>query len=137
MQVEQVCVKRNGLAGDWQEDRKHHGGPDRAICMYALERIEALQEEGHPVFPGATGENIVTSGLPWDEVRPNVKLQIGKKVLLEVSDYTSPCKTIAAVFIAGDFSRISQKIHPGWSRVYLRVLKEGSIRVGDSIKLIS
>lgn len=31
--------------------------------------------------------------------------------------------------------RISQKKHPGWSRVYARVLQVGTIKIGDSVTL--
>ena len=39
-----------GLAGDWQTDRVHHGGPDRALCLWSLEVIEVLAAAGHPVI---------------------------------------------------------------------------------------
>jgi MOSC domain-containing protein YiiM len=45
-----------------------------------------------------------------------------------------PCKTIKASFIDGKFIRIAQKLHPGWSRVYARVLSEGQIHFGDPSK---
>jgi MOSC domain-containing protein YiiM len=28
---------------------------------------------------------------------------------------------------------VSQQANPGWSRLYARVLKEGTVRVGDSV----
>jgi MOSC domain-containing protein YiiM len=31
-----------GLAGDRQRDTRHHGDPDRALCLFSLEVIEAL-----------------------------------------------------------------------------------------------
>jgi len=27
-------------------------------------------------------------------------------------------------------------VHPGWSRLYARVLKEGEVRLGDSVRVI-
>ena len=47
-----------GLEGDRHRNRKLHGGPDRALCLFSLERIEALQAEGHPIEPGTLGENL-------------------------------------------------------------------------------
>ncbi len=55
--------------------------------------------------------------------------------LLEIMSYTSPCKYNAQWFVGGDFSRISQKLHPGWSRVYARVLEAGVVRSGDSVSV--
>ena len=53
-----------------------------------------------------------------------------------MASFTAPCKTIKASFIEGRFARISQKLHPGWSRVYARVLTEGEIRSGGPVEVI-
>ncbi len=124
-----------GLLGDAQNDTKHHGGPERAVCVYALERIRALQAEGHPIDIGTAGENLTVEGLDWDLVVPGARLRVGGQVLLEVASFTNPCKTIKASFIDGRFVRIAQKFSPGWSRVYARVISEGEIRLGDPIEL--
>ena len=57
--------------------------------------------------------------------------------MLEVTRYTSPCFKIAPVFLGREYSRVSQKRNPGWSRVYTRVLVEGSLRAGDPIRVLS
>ena len=124
-----------GLEGDGQDDIKHHGGPDRAVCIYSLERIHSLQSEGHPIDVGTVGENITVEGIDWDLVVPGVRLQVGNGVVLEIDSFTDPCKTIRGSFIDGKFVRISQKLHPGWSRVYARVLSEGQIHFGDPVEL--
>jgi len=124
----------DGLAGDVQRDRKYHGGPERAICLFSLERITALAHEGHHIAPGATGENITVSGIDWDLVVPGARLEIGE-ILLEIASYTKPCKTIRHVFAEEKFTRMSQKLHPGWSRVYARVLRSGRVTTGDQVTL--
>jgi MOSC domain-containing protein YiiM len=126
-----------GVAGDAHRDREHHGGPERAVCLYPVEALEALQLEGHPAFPGALGENLTVHGLDWAAVVPGRVLQVGERLLLQVTRYTSPCANIAAAFLDRDYSRVSQKRHPGWSRVYTRVLAEGTIRRGDPVRLLS
>ncbi|HWH08656.1 MAG TPA: MOSC domain-containing protein, partial [Candidatus Thermoplasmatota archaeon] len=55
-----------GLEGDKVRHPRIHGGPERALCLYALERILALQAEGGTLFPGALGENVTLVGLDWD-----------------------------------------------------------------------
>jgi MOSC domain-containing protein YiiM len=128
-------VSRLGLEKDTQDDKKHHGGPERAVCVYSLERIRSLQTEGHPIDIGTVGENVTVEGIDWDRIVPGVRIKIGDQVLLEVASFTNPCKTIRASFIAGEFTRIAQKLHPGWSRVYARVIREGQIRFGDSVEV--
>lgn len=131
--VAAAWVDENGVEGDWQNDRKHHGGPDRAVCVYALEVIEALAAEGHPIFPGSTGENLTLAGLDWGAVQPGDRLEVGE-LELEVTSFTSPCKTISGSFRDGAQKRISQRLFPGWSRVYARVLQPGRIAVGDEVQ---
>ncbi len=134
--VADAKVSLLGLLGDAQNDTKGHGGPERALCVYSLERIHSLQQEGHPIDVGTVGENVTVEGIDWDLVVPGVQLKVGDEVLLEVASFTNPCKTIKASFIDGRFVRIAQKLHPGWSRVYARVLSEGEIHFGDPIEVI-
>ncbi|HEY8310086.1 MAG TPA: MOSC domain-containing protein, partial [Gemmatimonadaceae bacterium] len=124
-----------GFVGDGHDDRKHHGGPDRAVCIYAAELIDSLRAEGHPIFAGSAGENLTVSGLDWVEMVPGVRLRIGR-VLIEVTSYTSPCKTIRRSFINGRFQRISQITNPGWSRVYCKVLATGLVKRGDLVGIV-
>jgi MOSC domain-containing protein YiiM len=130
----EASVTVDGLVGDRQRDRRYHGGPQRAVSLYSLERIRALQAEGHPVDVGTMGENLTVAGLDWSRVGPGVRVTVGA-VLLEVTKDAPPCKTIAASFRDGAFTRAAQKVHPGWSRFYARVLREGTVRVGDPVAL--
>lgn len=126
-------VTRLGVEGDAQRDAEHHGGPERALCLFALERIEALRAEGHPIEPGTLGENVTVAGLDWATVRPGDLLRLGADVLIQVTRFTSPCMNVQAAFLDGDYARVSEKRHPGWSRVYARVLAPGEIRPGDAV----
>lgn len=125
-----------GLSGDVQRDRRHHGGLERALCLFSLDHILALQAEGHPIYPGATGENVTIAGLDWTALMPGVRLQLGPEVQVEVTGYASPCSNITAAFRDGAINEISQKKYPGRSRVYSRVLRTGAIRPGDRVVLV-
>jgi MOSC domain-containing protein YiiM len=130
-------VREQGLSGDRQRNRRVHGGPFRAVCLYSLEVIERLRAQGHPILPGAVGENLTVSGLDWSLVHPGVRLRVGETVLLEVTKFTAPCDTIAPAFIDGDFPRIAVQRAPFESRVYARVLTTGSVRAGDTIEIVT
>jgi MOSC domain-containing protein YiiM len=134
--VETVTVVANGIAEDRQADRKAHGGPLRAICLYSAERLAALAAEGHNLYPGHLGENVTVEGVDWSLVVPGVLLHLGDEVQCEVTAYTTPCWKNARWFVDGDFSRILQDKHPGWSRVYARVLQGGTLRRGDGVAVI-
>lgn len=134
--VRQAFITAAGVQGDRQRDLVHHGGPERAVCLYPLEHILALQAEGHPVFPGSVGENLTLSGLDWSQMIPGKRLQVGEQVVLEVTRYTQPCNNLHEFFLDGNFTRISQTQYPGWSRVYARVLRDGVVTTGDPVIFI-
>jgi MOSC domain-containing protein YiiM len=122
-----------GLRGDAHRDIEHHGGPERALCLFSMELIDALSCDGHPIAPGAIGENITVEGIPWKTVEPGARYRLGDRVVIQITSYTSPCLNIRRNFLGHDYSRVGQKRHPGWSRVYARVLATGEIRCGDPV----
>jgi MOSC domain-containing protein YiiM len=132
--VAAATITPAGVHGDRQRDLRNHGGPERAVSLFAAEVIAALAAEGHPIRAGTTGENLTISGLRWSEVVPGAELTVGPVRLL-VTRYVTPCRNIEASFVGGEFARISEKLHPGFSRVYARVLESGVVRVGDAVRL--
>ena len=131
-----VAVRRTGLEGDRQRDLEYHGGPDRAVSLFSLELIEALRAEGHPIAVGTIGENLTLSGLDWKTLAPGMRLETGE-VALELMSHAAPCRKIAGSFSDRVFTRVAEKAHPGWSRFYARVLKEGTLRVGDRVRVVA
>ena len=124
----------NGVEGDRQRDLRFHGGPNRAVALYSLDLIQILQDEGHPIAPGTIAENLTLAGVDWSLMVPGARVQVGE-VELELTAYASPCRKIAGSFSDEDSTRVSQKVHPGWSRLYAKVLHEGRIATGDKISL--
>jgi MOSC domain-containing protein YiiM len=129
-------ITEDGVEGDRQRDLEHHGGPERAVCLFAMERIRDLQHEGHAIVPGAVGENVTVEGIDWSAVTPRSRILLGDAVALEVTRYTSPCLNIKGAFVEGNYARISQKRHAGWSRVYARVLVPGVVKTGDPVRVL-
>ena len=134
--VFEALVTERGVDGDRQNDWRFHGGADRAVVLFSLDIIRALQAEGHPIGIGTVGENLTVSGLDWAQVTPGRELRIGP-VRLQVTEYASPCRAVGGSFLDDAFVRISQKVHPGWSRVCARVLAGGVVRPGQSIELVT
>ena len=130
-------IRVEGLLGDGHRDREHHGGPERAVCLYAMELIEGLRAEGHTVDPGSLGENLTLEGVDWESLAPEACVRVGDHVVLQITRYTSPCFNIQRAFVGGQFARVSQKRHPGWSRVYARVVRPGRVRPGDRVEVLT
>ena len=47
--VFQAKVSKEGVEGDRQNNLKVHGGPDRAVCLFSVDLIELMQDEGHSI----------------------------------------------------------------------------------------
>ena len=133
--VAESSVGELGLEGNAVANPDIHGGPERAVCLYSLEVIEALAAEGHPIAPGTAGENVTLRGIDWALVQPGARIALGDDVELEITRFTTPCATIRGSFKDGDSNRIHQNLHPGWSRAYARVLRGGRLRAGDTARL--
>ena len=127
-----VEVDRRGVVGDTQAERKHHGKPLQALSLWSGDVIDALRAEGHPVYPGAAGENVTVSGIDWATIRPGVRIDVGT-VRAEVSAFATPCAKNAQWFSDRNFKRIDHDLHPGWSRAYAWVIEGGVIAPGDAV----
>jgi MOSC domain-containing protein YiiM len=131
--VPEVTIGRDGVAGDRQRNRTHHGRPWQAVCLWSAEVVDAFASAGHPVAYGAAGENVTVAGLPWAEVLPAVRLQVGA-ALLEVTAFAIPCTHNARWFADGDVDRMHHDRGPV-SRVYAWVLEPGTVATGDAVVL--
>jgi MOSC domain-containing protein YiiM len=127
-----AVIGRRGLEGDQQAERRHHGRPWQAVCLWSAEVIDDLRAEGHSVHPGAAGENITVSAIDWATIRPGVRVQVGT-ALTEISSFAEPCSKNAQWFVGGNFRRMHHGLHPGWSRAYAWVLDPGAVAPGDAV----
>jgi MOSC domain-containing protein YiiM len=133
--VLEAVITTTGVEGDRQRNLKFHGGPDRALCLFSQDLIERLQDEGHSIEAGSSGENLTLAGLDWEKLKPGARLHVGPAVQVEIVSYTTPCDQNARWFRDGDYKRVSQRKNPGWSRLYARVLVEGLVRPGDEVTI--
>jgi MOSC domain-containing protein YiiM len=128
--VDALHVAYDGVVGDRQASRRHHGAPFQALCLWHAETIDQLAADGHPITYGDAGENVTISALDWPAVRPGVRLRMGS-VLCEISSHAEPCSKNAQWFSDGNFSRIHDRNGP-WSRMYATVIEPGGISVADT-----
>lgn len=133
--IPEARVTGRGMEGDRQAHREIHGGPDRALCLFAMEEIEAMQAQGHPIVPGSIGENVTVRGLDWKTIEPGMRLRLGDAEVY-ITKFTTPCHQIRGAFSDQDIRRVSQDHCPGRSRVYARVMKPGTLRVGDEVEVV-
>ena len=131
--VESAAIDFTGLVGDRQRTRFHHGRPWQALCLWSSEVIASFAADGHPVFPGAAGENVTIAGIDWSVVRPGVRFRIGG-ALCEASLWALPCASNKPWFMGGEFQLMHHERGPV-SRMYAAVLEPGPVAVGDDVVL--
>ena len=130
--VSEANVGELGLEGDRQKHTKVHGGPERALCLFSLEVMEKLQREGHPIYPGSTGENVLIAGLDWAALKSGTRIALGD-VIVELTRTAEPCKNIAASFIDRRFKRLEA---PNEMRWYCRIVQTGHVRVAMPVRVL-
>ena len=134
--VDSANILKNGVKGDFNRVRDSRGGdPDRAVCIFSLERINEMKQEGHPIEIGSTGENLTIQGVDWNTLVEGARLEIGD-VILELSEPCAPCSKIGESFIERRFGRVDHEQEFGWSRWLARVVRGGSVSIGDSVNII-
>jgi MOSC domain-containing protein YiiM len=101
--------------------------------MYAASHYPKWESElGRPMGPGAFGENLTVDGLDEDAACIGDVLEIGA-VRLEVSQPRQPCATLARRHQVPDMITVVHRNgRSGW---YLRVLSEGVLQAGQSIRV--
>jgi MOSC domain-containing protein YiiM len=132
--VESGWINHAGLVGDHQAERRYHGRPFQALCLWSLEVIDRLAADGHPIAPGCAGENVTLAGLDWAAVGAGARLRIGD-ALAEVSFPAVPCAKQTRWFTDGDFARISHARNPHLARWYAWVREPGEVRPGSAVVL--
>ena len=133
--VESIEVKTLGIKDEIIRDKKHHGGADKAVCLLSQDVLQQLQNNGHPIAGGSTGENILID-VSFESLQPGVQLKF-HEVELEITMAASPCKTISDSFIGQNFNELSDKKYPGRTRWYARVLVEGTIHEDELVTINS
>jgi hypothetical protein len=132
--VDAADITHDGMSGDRQGNRKHHGRPFQALCLWSADVIDELAGEGHPIAAGSAGENLTVAGLDWSALRPGTLLRIGT-ALTEVSFPATPCRHQTQWFTDGDFRRIDHDRNPQWTRWYAWVREPGTVATGDSVEV--
>ncbi len=132
--ITEAVVGPGGIDGDGQNNRRNHGRPWQALCLYSSDLLDVLRTEGHPIVPGGAGENVTISGVDWSRMRGGLTIEIGD-VRLRTSSPAAPCHKIGDCFVERDWNRIDHVDRPGWSRWYASVLTGGTIVPGDRITI--
>jgi MOSC domain-containing protein YiiM len=115
----------HGLVGD-----AHAGNWHRQVSLLGIESIDKMKAMGvEGLCTGKFAENLTTEGLELWKLPIGTKLEIGETIQ-EVTQIGKECHTKCAIY-----HQVGNCVMPT-DGIFTKVLKEGTIRPGDIIKVI-
>jgi MOSC domain-containing protein YiiM len=114
-----------GIAGD-----RKGGHPSRQLNLLSLEWLEARRREGYRTGPGQFGEQLIVKGLDVLSLNPGDRVQLGDEAVVEITKPRTGCLRLAAA------QRQAEELDVGSIGMMARVVDGGTIRVGDSAKVL-
>lgn len=132
---EPITLTKTGVVGDAVMDLKHHGGLDKACYLYSTDHYAFWKEKFPDLYWtwGMFGENLTVEGLNETEINIGDTFSIGSAVV-QVSEPRRPCSVLGIRFGTQNMVKLfNNSAYPG---IYVRVLEEGKIKVGDELKLL-
>jgi MOSC domain-containing protein YiiM len=129
------AVSPTNVDGDRQSDLRVHGGPDKAVYVYAAEDVGWWEGElGRALRHGTFGENLtVETARPLGDSLLGDRWAIGS-ALFEVSQPRLPCYKLGIRM--GDMGFVRRFAEARRFGLYLRVIRPGEIGAGDTISLV-
>ncbi|WP_313802807.1 MOSC domain-containing protein [Cytobacillus sp.] len=120
--------------GDGQGDLVHHGGREKAVCVYPYEHYPFWENElNRPLEYGSLGENLTIKGLLETDVCIGDVFELGKAIV-QVSQPRQPCYKLTIRHGVPDMLLKVQQT--GYTGFYFRVLAEGVVSKDDGLSLL-
>jgi MOSC domain-containing protein YiiM len=131
-----VMLRSLNLDGDRQADLSVHGGISKAAYAYPAEHYEYWKTELPDMrLPyGMFGENFSTEGLLEDNVNVGDRFRVGEAEVM-ATEPRMPCYKLGIKFGRADI--LKKFLTSQRTGLYFAVLKEGQVKSGDSIELLS
>lgn len=132
--AEPIFLGKESVHGDTISQRSVHGGVDKACYLFSAKHYDYWKNK-YPHLPwdwGMFGENLTVSDLDESKLRIGDRFSIGEAVV-EVSEPREPCYKLGIRF--GHQKIIQDFITHGYPGTYVRVLKEGSVKAGDDLRM--
>lgn len=130
-----IYLGNQQILNDEVSDRKHHGGEFKACYLFSADQYEYWKN----LYPnldwewGMFGENLTVSGFNEEDISIGDIYEIGS-ALVQVTQPREPCFKFGVKF--GNQEVLKQFIEHGFPGTYVRILKEGFVKTGDTLKLV-
>lgn len=133
IETESIELGMTSFAGDIVQDKKHHGGNDKAICCYNSDHFLKWENElGFRLGPAAFGENLTLTGDSALETNVFIgdRYQLGEAIV-EVAEPRGPCYVIGIRYNYKQFPVHLQQT--GLTGYYLRTIRPGLVKKTDQL----
>jgi MOSC domain-containing protein YiiM len=128
-----LALSKLGLSGDEQADLVNHGGVDKALCVYDHGHYSYWETVLQRKMPfGSFGENFTVSRLQEAVVHIGDIFEVGSAVV-QVSQPRQPFWKLAMRWGLDELPLLVTE--RGATGFYFRVLEEGEVGIGDTLKL--
>ena len=128
-----IILRKSGFENDGVGDLRHHGGSDKAVCVYSLDHYAYWEDALRIRLPEAAfGENLTVSSLNEDDICIGDVFLLGTSSV-QVSQPRQPCRTLAARFGRDDLLKLLAD--SGFTGFYFRVLEEGLVEMDAELIL--
>lgn len=128
---EELFLSWVNFEGDGQADLVHHGGREKAVCVYPYEHYPFWEKQLQRTLEyGAFGENLTVRGLLEEEVCIGDTFKLGEAIV-QVSQPRQPCYKLSVRYGLPDMPLKVQET--GYTGFYFRVLKEGVVSRRDGL----
>lgn len=132
---EPLFLGKSGVSKDHVSDKKHHGGSDKACYLYSADHYDYWKN----LYPdlnwnwGLFGENLTIEGLDEGEVIIGEIYKLGE-AKVQVSQPRLPCYKLGIRMQSKKV--VKEFLESPYPGVYLRVIDEGFVKIGDDFELI-
>lgn len=132
---EPIFLGKSDVEKDTVIDRKHHGGIDKACYLFSADNYEYWKN----LYPnldwnwGMFGENITVEGLNESTLRIGNIYTVGE-CKVQITQPREPCYKLGIRF--GTQKVLKEFIKHQFPGTYIKVLKEGNVKTGDSFELM-
>ncbi|WP_174733072.1 MOSC domain-containing protein [Mesobacillus harenae] len=124
-QVKEAFLTKMGFNEDGVANLEHHGGPERAVCLYPYEHYNLWGKEFSVKLEiPAFGENITINGMLENEVYIGDVFQLDEAVV-QICQGRVPCSKISK--FNGIENLLERVFHTGYTGYFFRVLEEGKV----------
>ena len=119
-------IENHGLEGD-----AHAGSWHRQISLLSKEARLVMENKGAKLNDGDFGENLLTEGVDFTNIKVGNKLRLGKDALVRITQIGKECHDKCNIYY-----QVGDCIMPR-EGIFAEVLKGGEIKIDDDIEFIN